>query len=206
MKLYYTESVCSLAVRIIIHELGLFCDYEAVDLKTKLTENHDNFLSINAKGSVPVLVLDDKRLLTENAVILQYLVEQYDAPQLLPPVGDYRRYEVLEWLNYVGTDLHRFTAPLFWSSIPVEIKQNLFIPKLMIKLSVVNQHLENNLYLMHHDFTIADSYLFIILVWLAKLQFDMSALPFLKRYFNELSLRPSIRKALEEEHLLHLKM
>jgi len=37
MKLYYAKSVCSLAVRIIIHELNLSCEYESVDLKTKIT-------------------------------------------------------------------------------------------------------------------------------------------------------------------------
>lgn len=52
MKLYYAPSVCSLAVRIIVHELNISCEYEAVDLKSKISENGDNYLSINPKGSV----------------------------------------------------------------------------------------------------------------------------------------------------------
>ncbi len=55
MKLYYTASVCSLAVRITLHELGLTCEYESVSLKTKLTETGVDYLTINPKGSVPAL-------------------------------------------------------------------------------------------------------------------------------------------------------
>lgn len=32
MKLYYSRGACSLAVRIVIHEIGLQCDFESVDL------------------------------------------------------------------------------------------------------------------------------------------------------------------------------
>lgn len=128
MKLYYTSSVCSLAVRIIIHELEIPCDYEPVNLKTKKTEKGEDFLKINPKGAVPVLQLKDGEILTENAVILQYLADKYNAVNLLPPVGDMKRYRTLEWLNFVSTDLHRYCTPLFWSKFSDDIKENLFTP------------------------------------------------------------------------------
>ena len=55
MKLYYSKGACSLAVRIVIHEIGLQADYVAVDLKTKQTESGEDFLKINPKGAVPVI-------------------------------------------------------------------------------------------------------------------------------------------------------
>lgn len=201
MKLYYTNSVCSLTVRIIMHELGIKCAYESVDLKTKQTETGNDFLKINPKGAVPVLILDNGDSLTENAVILQYLADKYHATHLLPSVGDLRRYRTLEWLNFVSTDLHRYCAPLFWSKIPNDVKENLFTPILNSKLSVVDHHLYNHKFLMGDQFTLPDSYLFVILIWMAKLKINLAAWPNLSRYFSDMNQHKTVRVAIEEESL-----
>lgn len=204
MKLYYASSVCSLAVRIIIHELGIPCEYEAVNLKTKITENQTNYLEINPKGGVPALLLDTNELLTENAIILQYLADKYKATELLPPVDDMNRYRTLEWLNYVSTDLHRYCAPLFWSRFSDDVKQNVFTPILNTKLSLVDRHLKNHQFLMGNKLTLGDSYLFVILIWLAKLKIPMTNWPNLYRYFSDMRSRSSVQQALKEEGLADL--
>lgn len=204
MKLYYTSSVCSLAVRIILHELGISCEYESVNLKTKQTETGTDYLKINPKGSVPALCLNNNEILTENAVILQYLADKHSAVELLPPVGDIKRYRTLEWLNYVSTDLHRYCAPLFWSRFPDDIKATVFTPILNNKLSIVDRHLHDQQYLMGNHLTLGDSYLFVILIWLAKLKVNMTAWPNLSRYFADMKQRQSVQQALEEEDLVNL--
>lgn len=206
MKLYYTSSVCSLAVRIVIHELGITCDYESVDLKTKQTEVGDDFLTINPKGAVPVLQLDNGDTLTENAVILQYLADTYHATELLPPVGTMKRYRILEWLNFVSTDLHRYCAPLFWSKIPDELKESFFRPIFNSKLLVVEKHLQEHYFLMGDQLTLADCYLFVILIWMAKLKMDMVQWPNLSRYFIKMTQKKSVQLSLTEEHLQDLKL
>lgn len=204
MKLYYAKSVCSLAVRVIIHELGILCEYESVNLKTKMTETGKNYLAINPKGSVPLLQLDNDEVLSENAVILQYLADQHHAILLLPPLGTIERYRVLEWLNFVSTDLHRYCAPLFWTRFSEEIKKNVFLPILTKKLDFVDNHLKNHSFLMGNQFTLGDSYLLVILVWVAILKMDMQQWPNLKKYFNRLTTKPSVIKALQEEELSNL--
>jgi len=204
MKLYYTSSVCSLAVRIILHELGISCEYESVNLKTKITETGLDYLKINPKGSVPALVLNNNDVLTENAVILQYLADTYNAVELLPPVGNIKRYRTLEWLNFVSTDLHRYCAPLFWSKFSEDTKENVFIPILSNKLSIVDRHLHNHKFLMGNLLTLADSYLFVILIWLAKLKINIKEWPNLSRYFVDMKQRKSVQQALDEENLVNL--
>jgi glutathione S-transferase len=204
MKLYYASSVCSLAVRIVLHEIRVSCEYEAVNLKTKMMENGGSYLDINPKGSVPALVLDSNEVLTENAVILQYLADRYNAVGLLPVVGDMNRYRVLEWLNFVSTDLHRYTAPLFWSSFPGDLKQHVITPILERKLSHVDEHLKDRVYLMGNEFTLGDSYLFVILIWLAILKMPMENQPHLTRYFSEMKSRSAVEKALQEEGIADL--
>lgn len=206
MKLYYASSVCSLAVRIILHELGISFKHESVNLKTKQTETGEDYLKINPKGSVPALLLDNHEILTENAIILQYLADTYKAKaaQLLPAVGDMKRYRALEWLNFVSTDLHRYCAPLFWSKFPEDTKKNLFLPILQVKLSIVDKHLANNEFLMGDSVTIADSYLLVILIWLAKLNIKMIDWPNLLRYFHAMKNRQSVKLSLVEEELANI--
>lgn len=122
MKLYYTQAACSLAVRITINEIGLKCDYESVDLKAKKTEKGEDFLKINPKGAVPVLKTNDGEILTENAVILQYLADTNSATKLLPGTGDFKRYRILEWLNYITTELHKTIGALFNPELPQKLK------------------------------------------------------------------------------------
>ena len=203
MKLYFSKGACSLVPRIIINELNLPCDFESVDLLGKKTKSGIDYYTINAKGSVPALEIKAKEILTENAVILQYLADSNQAIQLLPSTHDFKRYRVLEWLNYVTTELHKGFGPLFNPEIPQEVKDTIFIPALKFKFNFVNQHLENHLYLMGDHFTLPDAYLFVMLIWAHKFNLNsQEEWKNLARYFNELKHRKSVKMSLEQEGLL----
>ncbi len=201
MKLYYSKGACSLAVRIILHEIGAACEFESVNLKTKQTETGQNFQDINPKGSVPALVLDNQEVLTENAVIQQYLADTYKATHLLPPAPDFQRYRVLEWLNFIAADLHKGCGPLMKPALPEDIKENILRPVLNQKLRYLSQHLGQTTYLCGDQFTLADGYLFVILFWFPAFQAKWADWPVLSKYFNQLKERPAIQKALAEEGL-----
>jgi len=201
MKLYYSKGACSLAVRIALHEIGISSEFEAVNLRTKQTETGEDFLKINPKGAVPTLLLDNQEVLTENAVIQQYLADHYQATKLLPPVGDLKRYRALEWLNFVTTELHKGCAPLFNPQLPAELKDSIFKPALKNKLNFVDQQLGHQKYLLGENFTLADGYLYVILFWLPNFKFELSEWGNLSRYFNELTARKAIQQALREEGL-----
>lgn len=199
MKLYYSKGACSLVVRIIINEIGLPCDYESVDLKTKKTETGKDFFNINAKGSVPVLQLDNGKILTENAVILQYIADTARASSLLPNIGEWDRYCVLEWLNYITTELHKGFGSLFNNAIAQDVKEQIFIPLIKAKLTFVNNHLEHHAYLVGNHFTLPDAYLFVILRWAIYFKLNLNDWPNLASYSTELSKRPAIQQSLKEE-------
>lgn len=201
MKLYYSKGACSLAVRIIIHELGLNAEYESVDLHTKKTEKGIDFFTINPKGNVPTIITDDNQTLTENVAIQIYLAEKNNAPQLLPPVSDFKRYRVLEWLNFITSDLHKRFGMLFNPKIPNQVKENVFKPLIKESLNFTNNAIKENKYLLGEQFTLPDAYLFVILSWMSHFQMDINEYPNLARYFNELKKRKSIIQALKEENL-----
>ena len=202
MKLYYSKGACSLAVRIQLHEMDIPCEFESVDLKTKKTETGLDFLSINPKGMVPTLLLDNKEILTENAVIQQYLSDTHQSKGLLPPFGDFKRYHALEWLNYITTDIHKGFGPLFNPKVPNDLKENVFKDTIKDKFNKIEHHLAKpNKYLFGEQFTLADGYLFVMLLWGKKFNITIDDLPNLSKYFENLKQRPAIQKSLEEEGL-----
>jgi glutathione S-transferase len=202
MKLYFAKGACSLAVRIVINEIGLHCDYEEVDLKTKKTASGKDFLAINPKGQVPTLVTDDKEILTENAVIQQYLADMAHAEHLLPTPDHFERYKVLEWLNYVTTEMHQGVGILFKSTITNEVRDQIFLPLINKKLAFLDQHLNQHRYLNGDHFTLPDAYLYVILTWTVHFKIDLKPYPHLFHYFMELQKRPAVKKSLQEEHLI----
>jgi glutathione S-transferase len=202
MKLFYAPGACSLAVRIVINEIGLPCQYELVHFSTKTLTNGDNFLKINPKGSVPTLLTDDNEVLTENAVIQQYLADLTSSTQLLPALGDFKRYRVLEWLNYVSTELHKGFGPLFNPKAPIEMKEQVTIPLLQAKLKYVDQQLQNKHFLLGDTFTLPDAYMLVVLRWAEMLKINLRELTQLNKYYEELKKRKSVHQSLKEEGLL----
>lgn len=200
MKLYFSSGACSLAVRIIINEIGLKCSYESVDLRNKKTASGKDFLKINAKGAVPVLALDSGKILTENSVILQYLADINNATALLPEINNFNRYRILEWLNYVSTELHKTIGALFNPTLLNETRE---IYKVIIKnkCNFVNDHLSKHPYLSGETFTLPDAYCFVMITWLLHFKFDLNEWSNIKRYFNDLNNHKSIRQSLAEEKI-----
>src|SRR5271165_1291732 len=113
MKLYYSPGACSLSPHIALHEAGLAHDLVKVDLRAKKTENGDDFASINPKGQVPALVLDNGEMLTEGPVIVQAIADQVPGKHLAPAAGTPERYRMQEWLNFTTSELHKNFSPLF---------------------------------------------------------------------------------------------
>src|SRR4051812_46301997 len=164
MKLYYSPGACSQAPHILLHEIGLSHDAERVDLKQKVTETGRNYLEINPKGSVPALELDNGEVLTENAVVLQYLGDRSAATDVLPAIGQFRRYRVLELVNYITTELHKSFAPLFSPDAGDETKT--FMTKnVHKKLDYLEQKIGHGPFLMGDDLTLPDPYMFVMTGW-----------------------------------------
>lgn len=201
MKLYYSRGACSLAVRIIVNELGLECEYESVDIKTKKTETGEDFNHINPKSYVPALLVENE-LLTENINIQVYLAEKYPQAGLLPVPGDFNRYRVLEWLCYISTELHKSFGALFNETFDAQLKKEFFIPMIQKKFKWVNGQIAGNKFIMGDRFTLPDAYLMVMLLWARKmLPNGLSDYSHLLRYFKEMQEYPSVAKSLQEESL-----
>lgn len=197
MKLYFTTGACSLSPHIVLCESELNFTLEAVDLKTKKTATGRDFLTINPKGQVPTLALDNGVILTEGPAILQYIADQVPHKSLLAPLGDILRYQTISWLNYIATELHKNYSPLFNPASSAESKAQAS-QILTNKLHYVDSILHKQRYIAADHFTLADAYLFTILGW-RKAILNLPPLPAIDNYMAQLKTRPSIEKALSQE-------
>ena len=199
MKLFYSPGACSQAPHILLHELGLSHDAERVDLKSKILESGGSYLDVNPKGSVPALELDNGEVLTENAVILQYLGDRAGS-EVLPQMGDFRRYRVLEMVNYITTELHKSFAPLFNPAAGDETKK-FFREQIAKKFDYVERVIGAGPFVMGETMTIADPYLFVITGW-ADAMIGLTNWPNLTAFRERMLQRPSVRHVLRFEGLL----
>ncbi|MBV9564529.1 MAG: glutathione transferase GstA [Bradyrhizobium sp.] len=202
MKLYYTPGACSLSPHIALLEAGLPYDLVKVDLRAKKLENGDDFLKVNPKGQVPVLVLDSGELITEGPVIVQRIADQAKDKHLAPERDSTERYKLLEWLNFITTELHKNLGPLF-SPVLADDAKAFFKDRAMGKFKYLENQLGGHDYLMGSQFTVADGYLFTMLMWATdRLGFDLSGLPNLVAYKARVAARPKVKEAMTKEGLL----
>jgi glutathione S-transferase len=199
MKLYYSPGACSQAPHILMHEVGIDHDAARVDLKRKIVEDGRAYLDVNPKGSVPALELDNGEVLTENAVILQYLGDRSGA-DVLPSVGTFGRYRVLEWVNYITTELHKSFSPLFSAAAGDETK-HFFREAIARKFDYVDRQLAGRAFVMGDTLTIADPYLFVIAGWGDRM-IGLNNWPNLTAFRDRMLERPSVRNVLRFEGLL----
>lgn len=199
MQLYFAPFACSLASHITAHEAGLPLELSAVALATKRTAGGEDFRAIAPKGQVPALRLADGTILTENAAVLQYLADSAPAAGLLPPPGTADRYHVIEWLNYVGTEIHKgcFYA-MFAPSAPPEAK-TWARGLLDERLAFVDSQLAGKSFLVGDHFTIADAYLSWALLLAQRVGVDFAARPALGAYLSRIQARPAVQRAIAAE-------
>ena len=158
-------------------------------------------MKVNPKGQVPVLQLDSGEFVTEGPVIVQMIADQASAKNLAPARDSAERYKLLEWLNFITTELHKNFSPLFQPVIPDEVK-SFFKERIMGKFKYADSKLAGQDYLMGKQFTVADGYLFVMLKWAERTGMDVSALTNLTAFRDRVAARPKVQEALTREGLL----
>jgi glutathione S-transferase len=192
MKLYYSPGACSLHPLITIHETGLPVELVRVDLRAHKTETGADYYAVNPKGYVPALQFDDGTTLTEGAVIDQYLADQKPETKMLPPAGTMDRYRVLEWLNFVSSEIHKTFSPMFGGSDVVKEHGR---TKLARRFDIAAKALDEHPYLVGDTFSVADAYLFNMLTWTPFMGIDLARWPALQAFFARVQQRPAVQAA-----------
>jgi glutathione S-transferase len=194
MKFYFSPGACSLSDHIALHVAGLTFEHEKVDLKTRITESGGDFAAINPKGYVPALTLDSGETLSENIAILDWIAHQSAA---LTPTGPMGHTRLIEALAHISTEIHKSFKPFFSGAGDDEkAKAGGAIKKRMGYLADTMR----GDYLFGPDISVADCYLFVMLLWAQKMGIEAPSK--LVAYRDRLMVLPAVQKAMKHEGLI----
>jgi glutathione S-transferase len=196
LTLYFSPLACSMASRVACYEASLPMAFVRVDTKSARTADGRDFRAINPLGQVPVLEIDGRVRLVENAAILQYLAERA-GPGVLGPADPLGRARLQQWLSFVGTELHKtLFTPLLASKDPAV--RAFALERAPRRMELLEAHLADREFLLDR-FSIADAYAAVVLNWGAHVGLKMDPWPHVAAYRDRILARPTVARALAEE-------
>jgi glutathione S-transferase len=199
-KLYYAPGACSLSPHIALREAGVEFTLDRVDFgEGRKTASGKGYFDVNPKGYVPALELPNGELLTEGAVIVQYIADLKPETGLAPPPGTFERVRLQEWLNFIATELHKGLSPLF-SSVANDAYKTAVKERLVGRFTLMAKKLEGKQWLLGDRFSVADGYaLYTMRTWERLTSGDVPA--GLGAYKARIAARPAVQAALAAEGL-----
>jgi len=207
IKLYYSPGACSLAAHIILEELKIPYQAIKVDLKTHTVDGQD-YYKINPSGAVPALIVEDGKLLTQNAAVLMYLGDSDPSKHLIPKCGTFERVRCYEWIGLVTADVHKSFGPLFSphkfvdsENAVQELKQHA-AQNVTKSLLAVEKKLQPTQFVLGKEFSIIDAYLFVFYRWAKYLQIPLDNCPNYLTLMQRVAERASVQAALKMEGLI----
>ena len=199
MKLYFSPGSCSLSPHIVLRETGSDFELEQVNNQEKKTKSGKDYWTVNPKGQVPCLELDNGDKLTEGPVIVQYVADQ-NGSGLAGKPGSMERYHVQEWLNFTTSELHKTFGPIFRATTPDAFKE-ISRANLGKRFDWIDKELAGKQYLMGDKFSVADAYMFTVMRWTQRINVDLAKWPNIKAYMDRVAARPKVQDALKAEGL-----
>jgi len=201
LTLYYAPMTCALVPYVTLTEAG--ADFEVRNINTRNGQNRTpEFLAVNPKHKVPVLVIDGEPL-TENVAIQIWIARRFPRARLLPAeaAAEIRAISLMGWF---GSTIHPHLTPnarpgnycdLPGSEESVKRVANKLLHE---DLGLADRLLAGREWFFHH-FTAPDAYFF----WCFRraISFDVDVSPFTHcvAHFERMKQRPSVRKVIAYE-------
>ena len=202
-QLYYSPGACSMAIHVVLNEMGLPFELKPINIQAGEGQSPE-FLKINPRGQVPVLMADDQ-VIREGAAIVLYLMDEFKSA-LLPRSGKTRA-TALEWLMFANATMHPAYSKVFFILKNVTdptVREQLLktaidqINKLWEEVDVI---LRKNRFTCGKDLTAADIILAVIANWGGYFPQKPVLGDNVKRMLREVITRPSYVKALKVEQV-----
>lgn len=201
MKFYFTPGSCSTGIHILLEELDLIFEAHLVKL---LAGDHlkAEYVAMNPKSSMPMLVLDDGEVITEFQAIAWYLAQSYPKAKLLPE-SMLEQVRVLEVMDFVIATIHMqgfariFTTDKFCDDPAhqdaIQQQGHEIIRK---AFAVLDSKIAQQDYICG-NFSIADAALFFVEFWADKT--DIPLPDNCRRHYETMRARPVVQRVLLEE-------
>ena len=204
--LYYSPGACSLAIHIVLEELNIQYQLKLVSVAEGKTSEPE-FLSVNPKGRVPVLEIDDA-FLTEAPAILVHLAMTHPEAALLPS-RQLDRFRCLEWLNWLSSTVHALGYGQLWRPARFTNDRAQFesiIAKGGENITDAYRHIEKRLigrlWSVGDTYSCVDPFLLVFFLWGNAAGFAMQTeYPAWSAHAARILARDAVRRAIEQEGL-----
>ncbi len=204
LTLYYAPVACSLVPYVTLTEAGAEFDVVPVNMG-KGQQNNPEYLKLNPKHKVPVLVIDGDPL-TENVAIQIWIARNFPKAKLLPsdPAQEIKAISLMAWFaSGIHAALTPNNSPKRYCDFPgSEDSVKRCAQKLLDEhFTVADKLLAGREWFFDH-FTAVDAYFFWCFRRASqfKLEYmDLSRFGNCERHFQRVSQRPSVQKLLAFE-------
>lgn len=204
-QLYYYPNNASLAPHLLLAHMQLDYELLLVDKKTN-SQKSAAYLKLNPAGRIPTLVVDNQALFESSAICI-HLCETHPEHHLIPAIGDPLRPLFFQWLAYMNNTLqaelmvyyyaHRHTDDARY--IPnIKAAQEIAIAQ---SLSVINDQLSANQYLLGEQLSACDYFLFMLCEWSLPITDNPLSFKHLAAYLTRLSALANIQKVCDIEQI-----
>lgn len=197
MELYFSPLACSVATRIVLHEVGASFESFEVARRDKRTRDGRDYTRIHPLGLVPALRTEDGVVISENLAVFQYLADRFPEARLLPTDAA-ARVVALEWLAFASTELHKVVFGVLLDEAANDGARAHALQKSTPRFDHLARRLADRPYALS-AFSAIDAYLVTILNWAQATPIELSRWPNVQAYAKRLGERPSVRRAFAEE-------
>jgi glutathione S-transferase len=175
--LSFSPGACSLAPHIILEEIEKPFHLELVSTSDGSTRKPE-YIKLNPKGRVPVLVTDDS-VLTEAPAILMHLALSNPERSLIPNSSD-DLVRAIEWFNWLSGTVHAVAIRQIWrpETFTEHKEQHEAITQKGMKnladaFAYIDSRLTKRDWALGSHYSIVDAYLLVFYRWGNRIGFDM---------------------------------
>lgn len=204
LKFYYAPKTCALAVHIALETIG--CPYEAIALDfSKAEQRQPKYLSVNPKGRVPALAIDET-IITEVPAILFYLCQAFPEAKLAP-LEDFLGLAQMQAFNaYLSSTVHVAHAHRFRGTRWVDETETGALAAMQRKvpesmgncMALIEEGMLKGPWVLGQTYSVADMYLYTIATWLESDSVDVSKLPRVIEHRERMASDPIVQSVMTQ--------
>lgn len=197
--LYTRTGSCSLASHIALEEAGAAYETQDVDFAAQAQRSAE-YLALNPKGRVPVLVAD-RGPITESAAILAYIAQAFPEARLAP-TDPFEFAQAQAFNGYLASTVHVAHAHRHrgyrWADDPAahEAMRAKVASNMTDCFTLIETEMLAGPWVLGEAYSICDPYLFTIAGWLEGDGVDVKQFPKVSAHMAAMAARPAVRKVL----------
>ncbi|WP_305986716.1 glutathione S-transferase family protein [Roseibium sp. MMSF_3544] len=205
LKLFVAPNTCARVPTIALEEIGVPFETELVRTAAK-QQNTPEYLKLNPKGKVPMLLIDNEPL-TENVAILSWLNAAFPDAKLMPKTsGPLEAFRQTADLSFFSATVHpivtRVAMPLKFiedKALSFEIVRPVAVDAMNKVMDMIDARLSDGPWWYGDEWSAVDGYLYWVWGRITGVGYPGNTYANIQRHFELSNKRSAVQRAMERE-------